>query len=159
MTPLVNESNLPMNSIALTADRLARSISIENENPSTKSNRIYQRTKSLYGKTRKKKRLNFIEKEFYFLSIDCNIRRYYSTKQPYPIPTNNYQLSLPPSGFKPIGVQLLARHGSRSLNSHDYDLQTLRIWQIAKDQQMLTQLGKELKIDTDLFMFANNHVG
>lgn len=158
MTPTVQQTNLLNNSTEI-LNRFARSVSVENENSLTTSTRIYQRTKSLYGQKNRKKRSNFIEKELYFLSIDSTIVRYYSTKKPYPSPADTYQLSLPPVGYKPIGVQLLARHGSRSLNSHDYDMQTLRIWQMAKDNQMLTEFGKELKIDTDLFMFANNHVG
>lgn len=140
------------------AQRLVRSLSVENENSLAKTTPLYQRTKSLYGK-KKRQHAKYLQKEFCFLAIETSSKRYYSTKKPYPFLFDQYALSHTPSNYKPICIQLLARHGSRSLNSHDYDLQTLRIWNLAKDNQMLTSLGKELKIDIELFMHANNHVG
>ncbi|CAF4946077.1 unnamed protein product, partial [Rotaria socialis] len=63
-------------------------------------------------------------------------------------------------GYKPICVQLLARHGSRTfINSHDYDRQTLQIWQVAKEKNMLTPLGEQLKEDIEWFMHENVRVG
>lgn len=116
--------------------------------------------RKVYMEKRTKKNVQILlKKNSIFFQSKVRLYDIIQQKKPYPSPSNDYQLSLPPPNYKPIGIQLLARHGSRSLNSHDYDMQTLRIWQIAKDSQMLTQLGKELKIDTDLFMFANNHVG
>ncbi|CAF3422379.1 unnamed protein product [Rotaria sp. Silwood1] len=86
-------------------------------------------------------------------------KRHYSTKKPYAYPSEKYILSLPPTGYKPVGVQLLARHGSRTLSSRNYDLETLTIWQLAKEKNMLTSLGEQLKEDIELFMHANNHMG
>lgn len=85
--------------------------------------------------------------------------RYYSTKTPYRYPPREHILSSPPSGYKPVCVQVLARHGSRTLNSRDYDIQILKIWQVAKQKNMLTPLGEQLKEDIEQFMHANNHIG
>ncbi|CAF0913886.1 unnamed protein product [Adineta ricciae] len=85
--------------------------------------------------------------------------RFYSTKTSYKSPTKDYTLSSPPSGFKPICVQFLARHGSRTLTSHSYDIQTLKVWQLAKERNMLTHLGEQLKEDIERFMKENNQIG
>ena len=86
-------------------------------------------------------------------------KRYYSTRAPYKSPPKDYILSSPPVGYKPVCVQLLSRHGSRTLTEQNYGLQTLEIWQLAKEKNMLTPFGEELKKDTELFMEANNQVG
>lgn len=86
-------------------------------------------------------------------------KRFYSTKKPYEYSLKKNKCSSPPQGYKPVCVQLLARHGSRTLNSHDYDVQTLKIWELAKQTNMLTQLGEQLKDDIELFMHENNRIG
>ena len=92
-------------------------------------------------------------------SMKGNYICYYSTKKPYVYPSQKYILSSPPTCYKPIGVQLLARHGSRTLASHNYDLTMLTIWQLAKEKNMLTPLGEQLKEDIELFINANNQLG
>jgi hypothetical protein len=99
------------------------------------------------------------ELSFDAVAEEDSAQRHYSTKTPYRAPTQKHNLSSPPAGYKPVCVQLLARHGSRTLTSHDYDLQTLRIWHLAKERNMLTALGEELKADTERFMEANNLLG
>jgi hypothetical protein len=141
------------------AQRLARSLSVEGIIPMPNKSKTYSRTNSLFVR---QKDLNFtaIENELDFQSIvEEDNKRHYSTKKPYECPSKEYILSSPPIGYKPICIQLLARHGSRSLNGHDYDLQTLKIWQLAKEKNMLTSLGEQLKADTELFMNENNRVG
>ncbi|CAF1637141.1 unnamed protein product [Rotaria magnacalcarata] len=87
-------------------------------------------------------------------------QRHYSTKKPYRYCPKKNILSSPPMGYKPICVQLLARHGSRTfINSHDYDGQTMQIWQLAKEKNMLTPLGEQLKEDIELFIHENARVG
>ena len=93
-----------------------------------------------------------------FVSI-ADVERHYSTKAPYPCPSAECTLSSAPPGYQPVGVQILARHGSRSLNGRDYDRQLLSIWTIAKQRNMLTMLGEQLKDDIELFMHANNQAG
>lgn len=83
----------------------------------------------------------------------------FSTKTPYRVPSPDHILSSPPTGYKPIGVQLLARHGSRTLTTQDFDQQALKTWQHAHQLNMLTPLGEELPADIDRYMAANNHVG
>jgi hypothetical protein len=152
------------------AQRLARSLSVEGIIPMSSKTKSYSRTNSLfvhqYGIKSQCENLGkdlcftALENDYDFVSIpEEDNKRYYSTKKPYECPSKEYILSSPPIGYKPICVQLLARHGSRSLNGHDYDLQTLKIWQLAKQKNMLTSLGEQLKEDTELFMDANNKVG
>ncbi len=149
------------------AERLARSLSVEGILPISINRKIYTRTNSLFVRQIEIKSLlskdfsfTATENEFDFLPIpEEHDQRHYSTKKPYPCPGKDYRLSTPPNGYQPISIQLLARHGSRSLNGHDYDLETLQIWQLAKEKNMLTTLGEQLKEDTEVFMAANNHVG
>jgi len=146
-------------------ERLARSLSVEGILPISKNAKTLSRTISLFENKSQHEQSN----EFSFTGIpnesEClsipeeDDKRHYSTKKPYPYPSNEHRLSSPPMGYKPICIQLLARHGSRSLNGHDYDLQTLKIWQLAKEKNMLTSLGEQLKADTELFMNENNRVG
>jgi len=169
-TTLKNVFDIDLTNHIQLAQRLARSLSVEGIIPMPNKIKTYSRTNSLfvhqYGIKSQcenhQKDLCFtaIENELDFQSIpEEDNKRHYSTKKPYECPSKEYILSSPPNGYKPICIQLLARHGSRSLNGHDYDLQTLKIWQLAKQKNMLTTLGEQLKEDTELFMDANNHVG
>ena len=86
-------------------------------------------------------------------------KRYYSSKSPYKSPPADYILSSPPTGYKPVCVQLVARHGSRTFTKRVCGDKTLEIWQLAKEKNMLTLFGEDLKKDAELFMEANNQVG
>ena len=86
-------------------------------------------------------------------------QRHYSTKRPYPSASRKRFLSSPPEGFHPIAVQVLARHGSRTLAHNNYDERVLKIWRIAHEKNQLTVFGQQLKDDVDLFMEANNCLG
>jgi hypothetical protein len=146
-------------------ERLARSLSVEGVLPISKHTKTLSRTISLFGNQSPFEESNdlcftAIPNDLEYFSIpEEDDKRYYSTKTPYPCPSDEHHLSSPPMGYKPIGIQLLARHGSRALNGHDYDLQVLIIWQLAKDINMLTNLGEQLKEDIELFMTENNRVG
>ena len=99
------------------------------------------------------------EPEFKPVTEEDDSDRFYSTKTSYKSPMKDYTLSSPPSGFKPICVQFLARHGSRTLTGHSYDTQTLKNWQVAQERNMLTHLGEQLKEDIERFMKENNQIG
>jgi hypothetical protein len=154
--------------------RLARSFTAEDITPMPNLRKTYSRANSLfvgqfYMKIPSKQSNQVISKDFCFTATENEFdfksipeeddTRYYSTKTPYKSPSKDYILSSPPTGYKPIGVQLLARHGSRTLTKHGYDCLTIQIWELAKQKNMLTSLGEELKNDTELFIKANNHVG
>jgi hypothetical protein len=156
------------------AERLVRSLSVQSTIPTSNTSKQYNRINSVFVrqceiKSQCEQSNKFLQKDLCFTAIENDFnfqsipeddhKRHYSTKKPYECPSEKYILSSPPIGYKPICIQLLARHGSRSLNGHDYDLQTLTIWQLAKQKNMLTTLGEQLKEDTELFMDANNHVG
>jgi hypothetical protein len=88
-----------------------------------------------------------------------NDERYYSTKTPYQCPLHVGSLSSPPAGYQPICVQLLARHGSRTLNHHSYDQDMIRLWHSAQASNMLTPFGQQLKHDIEVFVNANHQIG
>ncbi|CAF0764305.1 unnamed protein product [Adineta steineri] len=141
-----------------------RRYSVQSVVPVINNKKTYNRAISLFVKQNEIESpvQHSIPKTLQFTSVEDegdDNKRFYSTKTPYTCPSKEYVLSSPPTGYKPIGVQLLARHGSRTLNSHDYDVQTLKIWQLAKQKNMLTPLGEQLKEDTELFIGENNHVG
>ena len=99
------------------------------------------------------------DSSFALVSEEDSHRRHYSTKTPYQPPSQGHVLSPPPPGFKPVCVQLLARHGSRTMTGQDFDRRTLRIWRLAKDNNMLTPFGEELKTDTERFMAETDLIG
>ena len=147
------------------AERLVRSLSVEGYLAHPEETRFYSRRISLIAR-----QASYDETEELFLPTISNDlsffstplddeNRYYSTKKPYPCPSKGHCLSSPPHGYKPIGIQLLARHGSRALTNHNYDIELLQIWQLAKEKNLLTKLGEELEEDTILFTHANDHVG
>lgn len=68
---------------------------------------------------------------------------HYTTKTPYPAPTGQPELPVP-EGFRPLMVQLAARHGSRPLSSPDDDDLSLQVWRQAADEEALTPLGLAL---------------
>ena len=152
---------------------MARSFSMEEPFDLPVSKRACNRTKSVlirspfkkYRVNRRVKEQNqcstFSIRNLEFLPLieEEDVERHYSTKRPYPRPSQDYLLSVPPAGYQPIGIQVLARHGSRTLNSHDYDQRILRIWHIAKQQNMLTAFGEQLRADTEVFIEANNQIG
>jgi hypothetical protein len=152
-------------------ERLARSLSVEGIISKSNTAKTCSRTISLFVRQSGMKSqleddvqtdlcFTTTENQFNFEPIiEDDDKRHYSTKKAYQCPSQEYILSTPPTGYKPVCVQLLARHGSRSLNGHDYDLEILKIWQLANEKNMLTSLGKQLQDDIKLFMDANNHVG
>lgn len=144
------------------AQRLARSLSVEGILPMPNNTKTYIRTKSLYVHQKAALCFTSIGSELDFQAIiedEEDHKRHYSTKTPYQSPSKEYILSSPPTGYKPVCVQLLARHGSRSLNGHDYDIQILQIWQLAKQKNLLTKIGEQLQEDIELFIDENNNVG
>ncbi|MFU8817590.1 MAG: histidine-type phosphatase [Pseudomonadales bacterium] len=67
---------------------------------------------------------------------------HYTTKTPYVPPSE--RAALPPQGFRPLMVQLVARHGSRPLSSADDDDLSLQVWRQAQAEGALTPLGAAL---------------
>ena len=147
------------------AENIVRSLSAEGILPLSTETTLYTRAISLlaqqtsYEEIEESSSITICNDLQFFSILDDDEHRYYSTKKPYPSPSKGHCLSSPPNGYKPIGIQLLARHGSRALTNHDYDIELLQIWQLAKERNLLTKLGEQLEQDTKLFMNANNLVG
>lgn len=87
------------------------------------------------------------------------IETYYQTKTPYQAPKDIANLPAAPTGYVPVYTQLLARHGSRGLSSIKYDLVVYRMWQQAKADGALTELGEKLGDDVLAIMQANFFLG
>jgi hypothetical protein len=85
--------------------------------------------------------------------------QYYQTKTPYQPQQASASYEKPPQGYRPVYTGLLARHGSRGLSSFKTDLALYNLWQLARKEDALTPLGKELGPDLDAMMKANALLG
>lgn len=138
-----------------------RTLSIDGVMHSSIAKRISHRNQSMKNHLNKHL-LSDASNDSSFTSIfeeENDHERHYSTKTPYPVPSEDVSLSAPPAGYQPICVQMLARHGSRTMTTHDYDQHILKIWLIAQQMNMLTSFGEQLKTDIEQFINANNHIG
>ncbi|MEU8263328.1 histidine-type phosphatase [Micromonospora sp. NPDC048999] len=83
----------------------------------------------------------------------------YGTKLPYTPQQNSATYQAPPSGFKPVFTEHVARHGSRGLSSKKYDDLALQVWKKAKSENSLTDLGTEFGPAVQALMTANEKLG
>lgn len=93
------------------------------------------------------------------LTQACLAERYYQTKTPYQPQQDPSTYEAPPSGYNPIYVQMVARHGSRGLSSLKYDLAVYNMWKQAAADGALTPLGAKLGPDVLKLMKANFLLG
>lgn len=73
-----------------------------------------------------------------------NTQGHYTSKTPYSPRQSFTTYSAPPQGYQAVGVQHIARHGSRGLTSPDDDDLALQLWQQAAREDALTPLGRAL---------------
>lgn len=69
---------------------------------------------------------------------------YYTSKTPYQPKGSPSEYTEAPAGYNLVGVQHVARHGSRGLSGPDADDLVLQLWHQAQREQALTPLGIEL---------------
>lgn len=91
--------------------------------------------------------------------INAEQRSFYSSKTPYQPPPSTMYLQSPPIGFELICTQLLARHGSRSLEGTKYDYLSKALWEKAKLEGSLTALGEQFGEDLENFIKINDIIG
>lgn len=84
---------------------------------------------------------------------------HYQTKTPYAPQQSAATYEAAPAGYTPVYTQMLARHGSRGLSSLKYDLAVYNMWQQAKTDGALTELGAKLGPDVLKIMKANFLLG
>src|SRR5437764_1333319 len=84
---------------------------------------------------------------------------YYATKTPYAPQQDAHDYEPPPAGFRPVFTQLLARHGSRSLNSARDIHAVKELLSLARRENALTELGRMLELQVASFEHANVTVG
>jgi hypothetical protein len=90
---------------------------------------------------------------------DTAERGHYSTKAPYEPRGGADEYRPPPGAFEPVFTQHVARHGSRLLSSLKYDDLTLQLWEIARDEGALTELGERLGPDVEALMEVHADLG
>jgi hypothetical protein len=84
---------------------------------------------------------------------------YYQTKTPYSPQQAAATYEAPPAGYNVVYTELMARHGSRGLSSMKYDLAVYNMWEQAKTDNALTELGAKLGPDVLKIMRANFLLG
>lgn len=84
---------------------------------------------------------------------------YYQTKTPYSPQQAASTYEAPPAGYSVVYTELMARHGSRGLSSMKYDLAVYNMWEQAKADNALTELGARLGPDVLKIMKANFLLG
>lgn len=83
---------------------------------------------------------------------------YRGTKTPYPFKETSYTKA--PSGYEPIFINYIGRHGSRHLSSSKYDKTLFELLDIAEKDGQITNLGKELKKEIgNLMKVEKDHYG
>jgi hypothetical protein len=86
-------------------------------------------------------------------------RTYYSSKTPYEPQQSPAELQTAPAGFLPVYTESVARHGSRALSSFKYDSLTTQIWEQARSEGALTELGTTLGPEVQKLTAANQKLG
>jgi hypothetical protein len=84
---------------------------------------------------------------------------YYQTKTPYSPQQAAASYEATPAGYATVQSQLVARHGSRGLSSMKYDLAVQNMWEQARADGALTELGARLGPDVVKIMKANFLLG
>ncbi|SMG17909.1 histidine-type phosphatase [Agreia pratensis] len=86
-------------------------------------------------------------------------RTYYSSKTPYVPQETPAELQTAPAGFLPVYTESVARHGSRALSSFKYDSLTTQVWEQARSEGALTELGTTLGPEVQKLTAANQKLG
>ncbi len=93
------------------------------------------------------------------LPAACLAQNYLSTKAPYSPRQDAATYEAAPAGFRPIFVQMVARHGSRGLSSPSNDLALYNMWLAAQANGGLTEAGGRLGAELLEIIRANAVVG
>lgn len=84
---------------------------------------------------------------------------FYSTKTPYKPPSATLALPPPPPEYDLVCAQIFTRHGSRALEGRKYDTLTKALWIQAKEEDALTELGRQFGEDLQYFVDINDQIG
>ncbi|CAF0727570.1 unnamed protein product [Adineta ricciae] len=84
---------------------------------------------------------------------------FYSTKTPYKPPSAALDLPPPPPEYDLVCAQIFTRHGSRALEGRKYDTLTKALWIQAKEENALTELGRQFGNDLQYFVDVNDQIG
>lgn len=87
------------------------------------------------------------------------VRSDYTSKTPYEPYQELESYQQPPIGYAPVFTQHVARHGSRTLSSKKYDDLALQIWEKARSENSLTQLGEQFGPEVKLLITETEKLG
>ncbi|WP_432379417.1 histidine-type phosphatase [Duganella sp. P38] len=85
--------------------------------------------------------------------------QFYQTKTPYAPQQAASSYEAPPSGYRAVYTQMLARHGSRGLSSFKTELALYKLWLAAKQRDALLPMAGQLGPDLEEMMKANALLG
>ncbi|CAF1140326.1 unnamed protein product [Adineta ricciae] len=88
--------------------------------------------------------------------IDARHRSYYGTKAPYKVPVSSSHV---PKEFELVCSQMIVRHGCRTLKTVDFDRLTMMLWNQAKNENALTDYGRQFGEDIQDFMTITDRIG
>lgn len=83
----------------------------------------------------------------------------YGTKAVYEPFQDEDDYHNPPSGYEPVLLEHVSRHGSRLLSSKKYDDLLWQLWQIAHTSAGLTPLGEQLGTDLQEIIAVHEQLG
>ena len=83
---------------------------------------------------------------------------YYANQTPYGNPATT-SIRTPPTGYKLVFLQNVARHGSRSQTNNDGEQRALAVWSAAANRGQLTTAGKLFDDDLKKFQAAESSIG
>lgn len=83
----------------------------------------------------------------------------YGTKAVYEPFQEEDDYHSPPSGYEPVLIEHVSRHGSRLLSSKKYDDLLWQLWQIAHSSGGLTPLGEQLGADLQEIIAVHERIG
>lgn len=81
----------------------------------------------------------------------------FGKETPYGTPTAAVQP--PPEGYELLQLQVVSRHGARSLTSDGPERRTLTLWERARSEDRLTPAGTRLADDVRAFQRAERRIG
>ncbi len=84
--------------------------------------------------------------------------RTYGSEAPYGNAATS-EIAAPPDGYTPFFIETIGRHGSRTATGSVEEDRILKLWEQAEKQGALTENGKNLKRDIELFQAVEKEVG
>ena len=89
---------------------------------------------------------------------NVELARTYASEAPYGNEAST-RFKKPPDGYELFFVETIGRHGSRTATNDDEKQRILKLWEQAKEQDALTEVGEDLKDDLEQFYRDQERIG